>query len=214
MIVKLSNISKSYKVINQEYPILKDINFEVQQGEFVAILGRSGSGKTTLLNILGGIDQPDSGNVFVSGTKLYSLSEKMRTKFRKENLGFIFQSFNLIPVLTVLENVVFPQKSTCKKRAIELLSMFGLEKQKNFYPNQLSGGQQQRVAIARALINNPKLILADEPTGNLDIESEKIVMDKLLELKSKGSTIVMITHSHELAQQTDYVVRLENGVLK
>lgn len=214
MLLTVNEVSKSYKVMDKHYPILRDINVQVEQGQFVSILGRSGSGKTTLLNILAGIDQPDTGHVMVEDIDLYSMSEKQRTDFRRKNIGFIFQSFNLIPVLNVTENIVFPQKEKGNRRGLELIEMLGIEQQKDFYPNQLSGGQQQRVAIARALINNPKIILADEPTGNLDAESEKIVMKTLLELKSEGSTIIMITHNEEIAKQTDYVVRLENGVLR
>lgn len=199
---------------------LRGVTMQIEAGEMVGIVGPSGSGKSTLLGIIGGLDTPTSGTVKIDGVDISRMNEDQLTEIRNEKIGFIFQFFNLIPTLTALENVALPIQFARKpnfkpnQRARELLGMFGLNDRLNHRPSELSGGQQQRVAIARALANNPPILLADEPTGNLDTESGSVVMDALRRIRDEvGTTIVLVTHDRELAAQTDRVITLVDGVI-
>ena len=192
--IKVTNLSKVFRTEEIETTALNEVSFEINEGEFVAIMGPSGCGKSTLLNILGLLDNPTGGSYELLGQEVANLKERERTKFRKGNLGFVFQSFNLIDELNVFENVELP-----------------LKYRSHHFPQQLSGGQQQRVAIARAVVSNPKLVLADEPTGNLDSKNGKEVMDLLTELNSEGTTIVMVTHSQKDASVAQRIINLFDG---
>jgi putative ABC transport system ATP-binding protein len=195
---------------------LDGVSFTVEAGEWIAIMGPSGSGKTTLINILGGLDAPTSGKAIVDGADVARLDEAGLTRFRAEKIGFIFQQFHLVPYLTAVENVMLAQyfhSTTDEKEAREALSRVGLADRTEHLPSQLSGGEQQRVAVARALINQPKLILADEPTGNLDEANEEIVLNLLRELHSEGHTIIMVTHAPVIAQLADRRIDLAHGRL-
>jgi putative ABC transport system ATP-binding protein len=200
-----------------ETTALNGVNIEVKEGEFVAIMGPSGCGKSTLLNILGLLDNPDSGNYWLGGEEVGHLKEKDRTQFRKGRIGFVFQSFNLIDELTVEENVELQlkylnvQKEERKQRVLDILRKVNLSQRAKHYPQQLSGGQQQRVAIARAVVGNPKLILADEPTGNLDSKNGLEVMELLSQLNAEGTTIVMVTHSQHDATYANRIIHLFDG---
>ena len=212
-LLEVKNISKTYGTGEATVHALKQATFSVPKGEFVAIVGESGSGKSTLLNMIGALDTPTSGKVFIDGKDIFSM-----TVFRRRNIGFIFQSFNLIPELTVEQNIIFPvlldyQKPN-KKYLEELLTVLGLKERRNHLPSQLSGGQQQRVAIGRALITRPALILADEPTGNLDTQNTSEVIALLKEAsRLYEQTIVMITHSQSIAQTADRILRVSDGVV-
>lgn len=192
------------------------MNLKVENGEFVAIVGTSGSGKSTLLHMLGGLDRPTSGKVFVDGKDIFSLKDEALTIFRRRKIGFVFQSYNLVPVLSVYENIVLPIQldggKEDRKYVDQVIETLGLSKKLNSYPNQLSGGQQQRVAIARAIAAKPAIILADEPTGNLDSKTSQDVLG-LLKITSErfSQTIVMITHNEEIAQMADRIIRIEDG---
>jgi putative ABC transport system ATP-binding protein len=195
---------------------LDGISFSVEEGEWIAIMGPSGSGKTTLINILGGLDSPTSGNAVVAGTDVARLDESGLTRFRAEKIGFIFQQFHLVPYLTAVENVMLAQyfhSTTDENEAREALKRVGLGDRLAHLPAQLSGGEQQRVAVARALINHPKLILADEPTGNLDEVNEELVLRLLRELHSEGHTILMVTHAPAIGRMADRRIELEHGRL-
>ena len=197
---------------------LKKVSFSVPRGEYVAIVGESGSGKSTLLNMIGALDTPTSGKVMIGGKDIFSMSDRKLTIFRRRNIGFIFQAFNLIPELTVEQNIIFPllldYQKPDRKYLEELLSVLNLKKRRNHLPSQLSGGQQQRVAIGRALITRPALILADEPTGNLDTQNSSEVIALLKEASKKyEQTIVMITHNNSIAQAADRVLNVSDGVL-
>lgn len=208
---------KVYRTEEIETTALNDVNIEIKEGEFVSIMGPSGCGKSTLLNVLGMIDSPSSGEYFFNGQEVGSLPERKRSNVRKHNLGFVFQSFNLIDELTVFENVELPMlytkvpSSERKSRVDELLEKMNMMHRRNHFPQQLSGGQQQRVAVARAIVNSPKLILADEPTGNLDSSNGDEVMQVLSELNSEGTTIVMVTHSPYCAEFGNRIIRLLDG---
>lgn len=200
--------------------VLDQVNLTFAPGEFIVLLGRSGSGKSTLLNLISGIDQPTTGTIRINGQPITSLDERSRTLIRRDQIGFVFQFFNLIPTLTVLENVTLPQElagqsfQQAQKSALEMLALVGLADRQQTYPDKLSGGQQQRVAIARALVHNPSLILADEPTGNLDEETGQRVLDLLLNLtREAGKTLIMATHNPEIAQHADRVLRVQEGHL-
>jgi len=217
-LLEVRSLSKTYGSGETAVHALKNVSFSVPRGEFVAIVGESGSGKTTLLNMLGALDIPTSGKVMIDGKDTFSMKEKALTVFRRRNIGFIFQSFNLIPELTVEQNMVFPvlldyQKPN-KKYLEELLTVLNLRERRNHLPSQLSGGQQQRVAIGRALMTRPALILADEPTGNLDSQNSSEVI-ALLKSASKQyeQTIIMITHNRSIAQTADRVLNVSDGVL-
>ena len=195
---------------------LKNINLNIEQGEFVAIVGQSGSGKSTLLHLIGGVDIPSSGEVIIDGKNIYKLKEKELSILRRRKLGFIFQFFNLIPVLTAQENIEMPvlldNEKIDKKYINELLRILGLEERKNNYPSQLSGGQQQRVSIGRALANKPSIILADEPTGNLDSKNSKEVLELLKYCAKKyNQTLILITHDINIAKSADRVITIEDG---
>ncbi len=215
--IKVENLTKVFRTEEVETLALNDISFEVGQGEFVAIMGPSGCGKSTLLNILGLLDNPTTGNYLIDGEEVGNLKEKDRTRARKGKIGFVFQSFNLIEEMTVYENVELPltylkiKSSERKVRVEEVLRRMNISHRANHFPNQLSGGQQQRVAIARAVIANPKLILADEPTGNLDSNNGAEVMKLLTELNREGSTIVMVTHSLHDSSYAHRAIKLFDG---
>lgn len=217
----LENLVKSYPEGGSRRIILNGVSGQVQAGEIVAILGKSGSGKSTLLNLIGGIDQPDSGSVRVNGVVLSELDDQRRTLFRRANIGFIYQFFNLIPTLTIQENVSLPLEllgeslKQSKQKVSELLEMVGLENHKNKYPEQLSGGEQQRVAIARALVHDPLFILADEPTGNLDNETGAQVLDLLQHLvRNAGKSLIVVTHNQDIITLADRIYYLINGRLE
>jgi putative ABC transport system ATP-binding protein len=220
--IKLSRISKSYHRPGEgELRVLKEVDLEVEQGEFVAIVGSSGSGKSTLMNILGLLDRPDSGEYQLTGAKVSSLSPTELARVRNRTIGFVFQQFHLLPRTTATENVELPLVYSrrddlggkIRNKAVEALCRVGLEERLTHYPSELSGGQQQRVAIARALINDPDIILADEPTGNLDQVAGQQIMEVFRELHQAGSTILLITHDQELARQASRAVRIEEGRL-
>lgn len=217
-ILKVQSLSKIYGEGESQVHALKNVSFSMEKGEFAAVVGESGSGKSTLLNCIGGLDEPVGGKVFLNGEDLFTLKEKERTVFRRRNIGFIFQAFHLIEELNVEQNINFPllldyQKED-KERTEEILEMLGLKDRKKHLPGQLSGGQRQRVAIGRALIMRPALILADEPTGNLDSKSSLDVMDILTRAsRHYQQTILMITHNINLTSEVDRVLRVTDGVL-
>ena len=215
--IKVTELSKIFRTEEIETTALNGVSFEIKKGEFVAIMGPSGCGKSTLLNILGLLDNPSGGSYELMGQEVAQLKERDRTKFRKGNIGFVFQSFNLIDELNVFENVELPLKylnmsaSERKQRVTAMLKRMNISHRAQHFPQQLSGGQQQRVAIARAVISNPNLVLADEPTGNLDSKNRKEVMDLLTELNSEGTTIVMVTHSQKDASVAQRTINLFDG---
>lgn len=215
--ISINNLSKVFRTEEIETVALNNVSFNIKEGEFVAIMGPSGCGKSTLLNILGLLDNPSDGSYQLLDNEVSKLKEKERTKFRKGKIGFVFQNFNLIDELNVFDNVELPLKylhissSERKQRVTEILKRMNISHRAQHYPQQLSGGQQQRVAIARAVIANPKLILADEPTGNLDSKNGKEVMDLLSELNREGTTIVMVTHSQKDAAVAQRIINLFDG---
>jgi ABC-type antimicrobial peptide transport system, ATPase component len=215
-VVSLIGVSKYYKVGFTVVKALENINLEIKENEFVSVLGPSGSGKTTLLNMIGCLDKPTKGKVIFKGLDVTLLNDKKLSEFRANNIGFVFQTFNLLPNLTALENVEiassFSNKTkNVRERAIELLNLVGLRERLFHKPSQLSGGEQQRVAIARALINDPEIILADEPTGNLDSKTAEEIMDLFLKLKKMGKTIVLVTHNTSLATKSDRIIYIKDG---
>lgn len=219
-LVEITNLGKSYHRGQQQIPVLRDISLDVLEGEFLALMGPSGSGKTTLLNLIAGIDRPDEGTLSIGGIDIVQLGESELSAWRSENVGFIFQFYNLIPVLTALENVQLPllltslSRRSRKEHAEAALEAVGLSDRKDHRPSQLSGGQQQRVAIARALVTDPLIIVADEPTGDLDKKSALDVLDLLGELNSVfGKTIIMVTHDPRAAKRAKRVLYLDKGVL-
>ncbi|MBL4904623.1 MAG: ABC transporter ATP-binding protein [Flavobacteriaceae bacterium] len=215
--ITLNKLTKVYRTDEIESTALNEVSFEIKKGEFVSIMGPSGCGKSTLLNILGMLDKPESGSYKFLGNEVSHLNEKGRSDVRKRNIGFIFQNFNLIDELTVFENIELPllynkvKASERKKRVNELIEKIGISHRTSHFPQQLSGGQQQRVAVARALITNPPLILADEPTGNLDSSNGNEVMELMCELHEAGTTIVMVTHSSHDASYSDRIINLLDG---
>ena len=217
-LLEVKSLSKIYGSGNTAVHALKNVSFTVPKGEFVAIVGESGSGKSTLLNMIGALDTPTEGKVYIEGKDILSLDDNAMTVFRRRNIGFIFQAFNLIPELTVEQNIIFPVLLDYQKPDMayldELLSILNLKERRNHLPSQLSGGQQQRVAIGRALFTRPSLILADEPTGNLDSQNTNEVIALLKETSKKfEQTIVMITHSRSIAQTADRILQVSDGVL-
>ena len=215
--ITVNNLSKVFRTEEIETTALNNVSFTINKGEFVAIMGPSGCGKSTLLNILGLLDNPSGGSYNLLGTEVANLRERERTNYRKGNIGFVFQSFNLIDELNVYENVELPLKylnisaSERKRRVTEILKRMNISHRAGHYPQQLSGGQQQRVAIARAVVANPHLILADEPTGNLDSRNGKEVMDLLCQLNAEGTTVVMVTHSQRDASAAQRIINLFDG---
>lgn len=215
--IKILNLEKIYRTEEVETIALNKLSMEVKEGEFIAVMGPSGCGKSTLLNILGLLDDPDAGSFIFNGVEVAHFNERKRADMRKHNIGFVFQSFNLIDELTVYENVELPLiytgvKSSDRKEKVEkVLDKMKIMHRRNHYPQQLSGGQQQRVAVARAVVNNPKLILADEPTGNLDSSNGGEVMELLTDLNEQGTTIIMVTHSEHDARFSHRIIRMLDG---
>lgn len=215
--IKITNLEKYYRTEEVETVALNKLSFEVREGEFVAVMGPSGCGKSTLLNIVGLLDDPDGGSFLFNGEEVAGYNERQRANLRKHNIGFVFQSFNLIDELTVFENVELPliytkvNASERKKRVEEVLDKMQIMHRRNHFPQQLSGGQQQRVAVARAVVNNPKLILADEPTGNLDSSTGNEVMQMLTDLNEHGTTVIMVTHSEHDAKYSHRIIRMLDG---
>ena len=217
-LLEVNNICKTYGTGETAVQALKKVSFSVPKGEYVAIVGESGSGKSTLLNMIGALDMPTSGKVTIGGKDIFSMNDRKLTVFRRRNIGFIFQAFNLVPELTVEQNIIFPvlldYQKPDKKYLEELLTVLNLKERRNHLPGQLSGGQQQRVAIGRALITRPSLILADEPTGNLDTQNSSEVITLLKEASRKyEQTIIMITHNRSIAQSADRILQVSDGVL-
>ncbi len=217
-ILRVENLCKTYGKGEAKVEALKNVSLSLEKGEFAAIIGESGSGKTTLLNCIGALDMPTSGMITIDGKNLFSMKDEKRTIFRRRNIGFIFQSFQLVPELNVEQNIIFPLLLDYRKpdsgKVDEILSLLGLKERRNHLPSQLSGGQQQRVAIGRALIMQPKLILADEPTGNLDSKNSQEVLELLTSASRRfQQTILMITHNNNLTASVDRVFRVSDGVL-
>ena len=216
-VLKIENVSKSYQLGKLEVPVLHDINLEVQEGEFAAVMGPSGSGKSTLMNLIGCLDRPSTGKIILGDRNTSLLSDIELARIRGKKLGFIFQTFNLISRLTALKNVEMPMvyqnipRHLRLKRARELLELLGLSDRADHRPTELSGGQRQRVAIARALVNDPEILLADEPTGNLDSKTGQEIVEIFNKLHSEGRTILMVTHDLELAQNCGRIIRLKDG---
>lgn len=214
----VENLKRYYKTNDVEVRALDGVSFDVEKGEFISIIGASGSGKSTLLHLLGGLDYPTSGKVLIDGTDIYGLKDDERTIFRRRNIGFVFQAYNLLPMLNVYENIIIPfgldGDAVDKKYVDSVIDILEISDQKYKMPNELSGGQQQRVAIARALVTKPSLILADEPTGNLDSKSSSQVVYLLKKInKELGNTILMITHDDAVAQAAEKTLRIEDGRL-
>lgn len=215
-ILRIENLNKIYGKGDNQVKAVDNVSFSVEKGEFVAIIGASGSGKSTLLHLIGGVDRPTSGKVFIEGKDIYSLNDDNLAIFRRRQIGLIYQFYNLIPVLNVAENITLPTKldgrDVDEKRLDELLKTLGLEKRKHNLPNQLSGGQQQRVSIGRAIINEPALMLADEPTGNLDSKaSEEIISLLKLSNKKYNQTVIVITHDEKIALEADRIITIDDG---
>lgn len=218
IVVKTTDVTKAFMSGEVEVQALRGISIAIKRGEFVAIIGPSGSGKSTLMGLIGGLDTPSTGTVEIDGVDISAMKERPLTRIRNEKIGFVFQSFNLIPTLTATENVALPiqfsrnKQFSANQRAESLLTQFGLGERLDHRPAQLSGGQQQRVAIARALANNPPLLLADEPTGNLDTESSQVVMNALRDIqRDMNTTVVLVTHDMDVAAQADRVITLVDG---
>lgn len=211
-VLRAENISKIYCQNAVSLQALCSVSVTIQKGEFVAVLGRSGSGKSTLLNILAGLDRPSEGKVYIDGTDIFNLSEEKRTLLRREKIGFVFQAYELLHSLTVIENIRLPELTKDAQYVEELLDALKIRQYEKSYPDQLSGGEQQRTAIARALVNHPPILFADEPTGNLDSRTERVVIDLLKSLAAKyGTSILLVTHNEELVRDADRVIRLEDG---
>ena len=216
-IIELQKVTKIYKLDEVEVVGVKDIDLKIKKGEFVCIMGPSGSGKSTLLHLIGCLDKPTYGKIFIDGIDISKMSEDELAEIRKNKIGFVFQFFNLYPTLNALENVELPMiiaekdKEYRRKRAMELLKIVGMEKFKDHFPSELSGGQRQKIAIARALANDPPIILADEPTGNLDSKSGKEVMEIFKKLHEEGRTIVVVTHNKEVAEYSERIIYLKDG---
>ena len=219
-IIHLENIRKSYHLGKQELPVLKGISLDVYRNEYVALMGPSGSGKSTLMNILGCLDSPSGGRYMLNGKDVSRMPDNDLAEVRNKEIGFVFQQFNLLPRLTAAENVALPLvyagigKKERQDRAIDVLKRVKLDDRSHHKPNELSGGQAQRVAIARALINNPSIILADEPTGNLDTKTSYEIMDILGKIHSEGNTVILVTHEEDISQYAHRVIRLRDGLIE
>ena len=218
-ILRVENLNKSYGKGEVKVEALKNVNLSINKGEFVVIVGPSGSGKSTLLHLIGGVDKPTSGKVFINDVDIYNLKEKDLSIFRRRNVGLIYQFYNLIPVLTVKENILLPaeldNRKIDKEYLEDLLKTLDLKERENHLPSELSGGQQQRTSIGRALINRPSIVLADEPTGNLDSKNSKEIVELLkVSVKKYNQTLIMITHDTNIALQADRVITIEDGIIK
>lgn len=218
--LKAENIRKSFRIGQEEIPVLRSISFTVEKGEWIALLGASGSGKTTLLDILGSISKPDEGKVMINGTDYQSLSRGGLVRFRRKNVGFVFQAYHILPELNILENVMLPAmlegmpRKEAKEKALQLLEKVGLSHRLSHRRGEMSGGEQQRCAIARALMNDPQLLLADEPTGNLDSVTGKGILELFQQLKAEtDTTIIMVTHDRQIANLADRIIELRDGVI-
>lgn len=218
-ILAIHNLSKIYQSGSRKLTVLENVNFEIQSGETISIVGPSGSGKTTLLGLCAGLDSGTSGSVVLNGQALEKLNEDQRAAVRNKDVGFIFQNFQLLPTLTALENVMVPlelkKRKDAKEKALELLEKVGLKDRATHYPTQLSGGEQQRVSIARAFANEPKILFADEPTGNLDTETGEMIERLIFDLnKEKGTTLILVTHDLELAAKTQRIIHIKGGKIQ
>jgi predicted ABC-type transport system involved in lysophospholipase L1 biosynthesis ATPase subunit len=222
ILIQAEGLSKTYRLPRKEVEVLKDVSLEVSEGESIAVVGVSGAGKSTLLHVIGGLDRPESGRVLMDGKDLYAMSGGQRARIRSTELGFVFQSYNLLPEMDVLENVMLPamargfmpSRDKLKSKAMELLEVVGLIDRVDHTPMELSGGEQQRVALARALMNDPQVVLADEPTGNLDEGTGGKILEHLFSLtKSRGHSLILVTHDDGVAAECDRVLRLKDGVL-
>lgn len=215
----MENIRKTYRIGDIQVEVLKGINLTIERGEFVAIMGTSGSGKTTLMNIIGCLDTASSGRYILGDREVSTLTDDELSEIRNKHIGFVFQNFYLLPYATVLENVLLPtlyigtRSDSARKKALELLKLVGLEGRSRFRPNQLSGGEQQRVAIARALINEPDLLLADEPTGQLDSKTANEIMDILSRMNKDGKTVVLVTHDPHIAEYARRIIHIKDGII-
>jgi putative ABC transport system ATP-binding protein len=221
VILKVTSLSRTFQEGRNLRNVLTNVNFELRKGERIALLGRSGSGKSTLLNLLAGVDRPDTGEIIINHNNLTEFTENRRTLFRRQHIGFVYQLFNLIPTLTVIENISLPlelnrvPKAQIVNRSNAILNSVRLSDRGDSYPDQLSGGEQQRVAIARGLVHNPSLVLADEPTGNLDAESGRQALNLLNNLASQNQqSLIIVTHSMEIARSADRVLELKDGIVK
>ncbi|MCC0636595.1 MULTISPECIES: ABC transporter ATP-binding protein [unclassified Clostridioides] len=218
-ILRVENLTKSYGKNETKVDAIKNVSLSIEKGEFIAITGPSGSGKSTLLHLLGGVDRPTSGKVYINDVDIYNLKTKDLAIFRRRNIGIIYQFYNLIPVLNVKENILLPaeldNRKIDKEYLNDLMKTLGLSNRENHLPNQLSGGQQQRTSIGRALINRPSIVLADEPTGNLDSKNSKEILELLkLSVKKYNQTLIMITHDKNIALQADRIIGIEDGIIK
>lgn len=220
LIIKIKDIKRNFALGNEVVYVLKGVELEIQKGEYVALMGPSGSGKSTLMNILGCLDTPTSGHYTLNGKDVSRMDEKSLAEVRNKEIGFVFQTFNLIPRTTALDNVALPMiyagksKSERNKRAAEVLAQVGLADRMDHHPNQLSGGQRQRVAVARALVNHPSIILADEPTGNLDSKTSIEIMALFNEIHAKGNTVILVTHEEDIAAHAHRIIRLRDGIVE
>jgi putative ABC transport system ATP-binding protein len=219
-IITLRNITKHYQVGTQVVKALRGVDIDIKKGEYVAIMGPSGSGKSTLMNVLGALDTPTDGDYFLNGTNVSLLSDEQLAQIRNREIGFVFQTFNLLPRYNALENVMLPliyggtPKPERKARALEVIENVGLSDRYKHKPNELSGGQRQRVAVARALVNNPSIILADEPTGNLDSKTSVDIMRLIEKIHSEGNTIIVVTHEEDIASMAQRIIRLRDGLVE
>ncbi len=219
-VIQLENITKSYLMGKTALPVLHGISLTIEKNEFVALMGPSGSGKSTLMNILGCLDTPTSGKYLINGTDVSTATDNELAHIRNKEIGFVFQSFNLLPRLTAFENVALPliyagmKKAEREKRTLEKIEAVGLTERMKHKPNELSGGQNQRVAFARALVNNPSIILADEPTGNLDSKTSKEIMELLVEIHRQGNTVILVTHEEDIAAYAHRLIRLKDGLIE
>ncbi len=219
-IIKISDIKRSFLLGTEEIQVLKGINLEIEKGDYVALMGPSGSGKSTLMNILGCLDTPTSGTYILNDKDVSKLTDNQLAEIRNKEIGFVFQTFNLLPRTTAIDNVALPMiyagksKNERTQRAEKVLSQVGLQDRMDHHPNQLSGGQRQRVAVARALVNNPSIILADEPTGNLDTKTSIEIMALFDQIHKKGNTIILVTHEEDIAAHAHRIIRLRDGVIE